>query len=172
MVTLVVGSTGAGKTTYAQKLSSEISAVTYSIDNWMKDLFGPDMPSDPEPQWFYDNQKWYVERIGRCEALIKKIVLDRAVNGQRSLLDLGFTTKQHRLQFIEFFKKNGVDVVTHFLDVPVETRKFRVEERNRLKGKTFVMTVDEGLFDYMESIFEPPTECEGAELFVINGGHS
>jgi len=135
----------------------------------MKDLYGQDMPSNPEPQWFYDNQKWYIERIARCEALIKKIVLARAQIDQPSLLDLGFSTKEQRLRFIEFFKGHGIEVSSHFLDVPTEIRKKRVEERNRSKGETFVMTVDGSLFDYMESIFEPPTEDEGAELLIVHG---
>ena len=93
--------------------------------------------------------------------------MQRAAIGQASLLDLGFTTKEHRLQWIRFFKEQGIEVHTHFLDVPVPVRKSRVEKRNSSKGDTFVMTVDDSLFEYMESIFEPPSENEGAKLILI-----
>lgn len=167
MITLIVGSTGAGKTTYARKVAKEMSAVVYSIDNWMQELYGLDMPHDPAPQWFYDNQKWYTERIALCENLIKKISLNRAKLSQKSLLDLGFTTKTHRLNFIQYFQSQNIEVQIHFIVAPSETRKKRVESRNQLKGETFVMTVDDTLFEFMENIFEPPTLAEGAELIVI-----
>ena len=41
---LVVGCTGAGKTTYARQLAAELGAVRFSIDEWMMALFGPDVP--------------------------------------------------------------------------------------------------------------------------------
>jgi len=40
----ICGSTGAGKTTYALKLSDEIGAVRFSIDEWMAALFWMDTP--------------------------------------------------------------------------------------------------------------------------------
>ena len=167
MIFLIVGLTGAGKTTYARKIATQMSGVVYSIDNWMKDLYGQDMPADPTPDWFYENQQWYVDRIARCEQLIKKTTLERAKLKQASLLDLGFTTKKHRAQFIEYFKEHNIPVETHFIDVPQSIRKQRVEERNKSKGDTFVMSVDDSLFNYMESIFEAPAEDEGANLVLV-----
>lgn len=167
MITLVVGLTGSGKTTYAKKLASEQSAVVYSIDNWMKALYWQDMPPEPDMKWFVDNQKWYTDRIGRCEDLITNIVLSRAEFGHRSILDLGFTAVEHRKKFIDFYKEHGFEVDTHYLKVDTDTRWSRVEKRNNTKGDTFVMNVDRGMFDYMESIFETPSPQEGANLKVI-----
>jgi adenylate kinase family enzyme len=45
IIILIVGSTGAGKTTYARKLAEQIQAVVYSIDDWMKGLYWQDMPA-------------------------------------------------------------------------------------------------------------------------------
>ena len=39
----IIGSTGAGKTTYARKLASECRALPFSIDEWMHELFAPDL---------------------------------------------------------------------------------------------------------------------------------
>ncbi len=168
MITLIVGSTGAGKTTYSRKLAKELPAVVYSIDNWMKSLFGADMPEDPKPEWFHENHEWYVARIKRCEAQIKDLSKNRALIAQQSILDLGFSTKDHRKDFINFFSKENVPVTIHFLDIDKGERKRRVESRNREKGDTYVMEVDDSLFDFMEGIFEPPSDSEGVPVKVLN----
>lgn len=167
MIALIVGSTGAGKTTYSKKFGESWPGVVYSIDNWMKNLYGQDMPKDPPSNWYYENQKWYVGRIERCQNQIRELALEGALKGYNAILDLGFTTKDHRKSFIDFFSKHGISTEIHYLNISIEERKRRVQERNSTKGETFVMTVDDTLFDYMESIFEPPTEDEGAGIRTI-----
>ncbi|MEZ4870641.1 MAG: ATP-binding protein [Bdellovibrionales bacterium] len=167
MITLIVGSTGAGKTTYAKSQAKKLCAGIYSIDDWMRHLYWQDMPEQPDMQWFVDNQEWYTARISRSENLIKKLALERAAVQQRSLLDLGFSTRNHRKNFIDYFKSNGFEVETHFLNVDTALRWSRVQERNKKKGETFVMTVDRAMFEYMEDLFEAPTRDEGASLKVV-----
>lgn len=167
MIVLIVGSTGAGKTTYAKTLANKIKAMVYSIDDWMKVLYWQDMPANPDNQWFIENSKWYTDRISRCEDLITKSSLDRALRNENTILDLGFSTVDHRKRFIDLFLSRGVHVETHFLDVPADLRWSRVQRRNAEKGETFAMSVDRQMFDYIESIFEPPQSGEGAELKVI-----
>lgn len=77
MIYLVVGSTGAGKTTYSYKLSQDLPAVVYSIDHWMKKLYWPDMPTSPDIEWFQNNHQWYMDRIHRCENMILESSLSR-----------------------------------------------------------------------------------------------
>ncbi len=62
-IILVVGCTGAGKTTYARQLADELGGLRFSIDEWMMPLFGPDVP---QPIQF----AWMMERVNRCEAMI------------------------------------------------------------------------------------------------------
>lgn len=166
-VVLVVGSTGAGKTTYSSKLERELPGVVYSIDNWMKELYWQDMPKNPNNSWFQENGAWYMERISRCESLITKNVLDRAKLQQKSILDLGFTTAEHRIRFIKKFQENGIEVSSHFLDIDEEVRWQRVQQRNTQQGETFVMNVDRQMFDYIETIFEPPSRSEGASVILV-----
>ena len=71
---LVVGCTGAGKTTYARKLADELGALRFSIDEWMMPLFGPDQPT---PIRF----DWMMERVNRCEAMIFSLVQQAAARG-------------------------------------------------------------------------------------------
>lgn len=41
---LVFGPQGAGKSTHARKLAEAEQAVHLAIDDWMGQLFGPDLP--------------------------------------------------------------------------------------------------------------------------------
>lgn len=168
MIVLISGSTGAGKTTYSRKLARKLPGIVYSIDNWMKALYGQDMPTEPTSEWFQKNHEWYVERIQRCEEHIRSLTLDRALIDQSSILDLGFSTSDHRKSFIDFYKQSEIEVQTHFLNIPANIRWERVQKRNSEKGSTFVMNVDRTLFDYMEGIFEKPSSNEGAPLMVLD----
>lgn len=167
VVYLIVGSTGAGKTTYSKKLSAEKSAAVFSIDNFMKDLYWQDMPRNPDNSWFVENGPWYMERINRCEALILKMTVDRLQRSENTILDLGFSTDEHRMKFISELKKSAAEIEVHFLDYSAEVRWQRVLKRNSEKGETFAMTVDRNMFDYMESIFETPTAKEGVRIIHI-----
>jgi len=152
-VILVVGCTGAGKTTYARKLADELGALRCSIDEWMVPLFGPDQP---DPIRF----DWMIERVNRCEAMIFAMVQQAATRGLPSVLDLGFTQKQHREKFRQLCADAGLDAVVHFVDVPRETRWQRVQDRNIRQGETYAMQVDRSMFDFMEQMWEPPTQDE------------
>jgi predicted kinase len=167
MVTLLVGSTGAGKTTYGLKLQKELPAVLYSIDNWMKDLWGDDMPKDPEPAWFHENHEWYVERIKRCEKKIVSLAAARAKIGQKSILDFGFSTREHRKSILEALNESKVQTKIIWLDVPAHKRWERVQSRNSEKGETYVMNVDQSLFEYMENIFEAPSKNEAQSFEIV-----
>lgn len=155
-VILVVGCTGAGKTTYARALADERRAIRFSIDEWMVPLFGPDIS---EPIRF----EWMMERVNRCEAMIFATTLQATGLGIPVVLDLGFTKKVHRDKFRTLCADAGLSVAVHFIDVLRETRWNRVEARNRTKGETFAMTVDRSMFDFMETMWEPPTPQEWQE---------
>src|SRR5580704_10305241 len=68
LVHLICGSTGAGKTTYALRLSEQLGAVRFSIDEWMATLFWMDTPQPLDPAWS-------VERFSRCMTQIWAVVL-------------------------------------------------------------------------------------------------
>ena len=158
-VILVIGCTGAGKTTYARKLAEEIGAIRFSIDEWMVPLFGEDIP---EPIRF----DWMMERVNRCEAMIFRVVQQVVGRGLPAILDLGFTKKAQREKFRTLCAVAGFNVAVHFVDALRETRWQRVEQRNRAKGETFAMTVDRSMFDFMETMWEPPRPAE----WQANGG--
>jgi len=164
---LVIGLTGAGKTTHCDKLHTQKIAHTFSIDRWMKALYWQDMPEDPSMQWFQENQKWYVDRIQRCEEMISKEVIKLLKLGVSCILDLGFTSYSHRKKYIDLGLDNTSHVELHFLDVSSDERWNRVMKRNEEKAQTFSMNVDRQMFEYMETIFEAITQSEKKYLKVF-----
>ena len=156
---LVVGCTGAGKTTYARKLADDIGGVVFSIDDWMTALFWPD---SPQPIDF----EWTMERIARCEAQIFATARQLAERAVPSVLDLGFTKRDHRDRIRALATEAGLGATIHFVDVPADERWRRVERRNSERGETYAMQVDRQMFDFMESLWEPPEQAE----WSANGG--
>ncbi|MEQ9519073.1 MAG: ATP-binding protein [Parvibaculum sp.] len=153
-VNLICGSTGAGKTTYAQKLADERGAVRFSIDEWMSELFWPDqMPGT--------DYRWAIERVERCERQIWTVSREVLARGSEVVLDLGFTKREQRERFCAWADKTGAETITHYLAVDAATRRARVYQRNAEKGDTFAFEVTDEMFDFMETIFEPPTGEEG-----------
>ena len=150
---LIVGCTGAGKTTYSRRLADQLGGVRFSIDEWMTTLFWAD---SPQPLQF----EWTMERIARCEAQIMATVRQLAGRGVPALLDLGFTTRDHRDRFRALAQEAGLSLQIHFLDVPADERWARVNRRNTERGETFAMEVDRQMFDFMEGMWQPPQAAE------------
>ena len=153
MIHLVCGSTGAGKTTYANELRQKLGALHLSIDDWMVTLFAPDTP--PQPSW-----PWIEERVRRCERQIVVTALDLARSGVPSVLDLGLQQADQRRRVAERATAAGVGVRLHFLDVDATERWRRVEARNEQQGETYRVKVTRPMFDFIETIWQPPTPEE------------
>lgn len=154
---LVSGSTGAGKTTFAMKLADEEGAIRLSIDEWMTALFGPDQPAQIQFAWM-------MERVNRCEAVMSTVAADAARRGVGSVVDCGFTRAEHRRKFADLAAEAGLPVVLHWLDVPADERWRRVERRNTERGETFRLEVTRPMFDFVETLWEPPSKEEMAAL--------
>ena len=152
---MVCGGVGAGKTTYARALADEIDGLHVSIDAWMTMLFGPDSPSPP--RW-----DWVSERVQRCETLIVAQALDAARRDVPSVLDLSFLRRADRRRLADRAATAGVGVALHVLDVPADERWRRVERRNAEQGATFSMVVARPIFDFIETLYEPPDAAERA----------
>lgn len=161
MIHLIVGNTGSGKTTYAQKLKEETQALIFSIDKWNKTLFLADKKEE-------DGLEWFLERIERAESLILDLVLQLESVGSDSILDLGLSKFSHREKFRQFAANNGFEIKLHFLDVPKAVRWDRVMQRNDEKGDTFEFEVSEDNFNFMESWFEKPEGIELKNAKILN----
>ena len=153
MLHLIVGNTGSGKTTYANRLKAKNKGIIFSIDTWNNTLFLP----DKKPT---DGLEWFLERIERAEQMISTIIVQLENNNTDSILDLGFSKFEHREKFRTFAALHGYQTTTHFLDIPKEIRLQRVLQRNTEKGETFEFEVSEENFDFMETWFEKPSDVE------------
>lgn len=159
MFHLVCGSTGAGKTTLAGKLAGQIGALHLSIDDWMMTLFAPDMPRPLD--W-----AWIGEQAARCENQIVVTALARGRIGVSSILDLGLLRADRRRSIAATATAAGLGVRLHFVDVDPAERWRRVEGRNHDRGETFRLAVTRPMFDFIETIWQPP---DAGEMAALNG---
>ena len=162
-VYLICGPQGAGKSTYARRLADETGGVRFSIDEWMHQLYGPDLP---RPLDF----AWIMERVRRCEQRIWATASACAKAGGDVVLDLGFTTVASRTEFAERARAAALPVGLHIVDAPHDLRRRRVLDRNATRGDTFAFEVTPEMFDFMESRFERPTESERAVATTVQTG--
>ncbi|MCU4179820.1 AAA family ATPase [Bosea sp. BH3] len=149
---LVCGPIGAGKTNYSNTLAESVKGVRFSIDEWMAALFAADVPAPME-------LAWVMERVERCQLQILATALQVSSRGTDVVLDLGFTTKRHRMATTELVTNAGYSGQLHYLDVSVEERWGRVERRNASRSNGYSFEISRTMFDYMEARFEVPDEA-------------
>jgi predicted kinase len=154
-VHLVCGPTGAGKTTYAMKLSEEFEAVRFSIDEWMSALFWMDTPYPLEAAWS-------IERVERCSAQIWRTARDICMQGVPVVLDLGLGRAAARAKYFALAVEAGLSARLYVVELPVEERWRRVQERNGSKCETYQLPFDvtREMFDFVETMWEPPSDEE------------
>ena len=157
LVHLVCGSTGAGKTTYALKLSERVGGIAFSIDQLMATLYWMDSPQPLNPSWS-------LGRVERCSRQIWAVAQAAAARNVPCVLDLGFSTKADRAHVVGLARGAGLPLQLHFLDVSAEERWRRVETRNRDNGPTHQLQfqVTREMFDFVEGRWEPPSDAEMA----------
>ncbi len=159
-IALIVGNTGAGKSTYAARLSADTGAHVFTVDEWMATLFQADMPDPP-------SYEWALERTRRIDRQVVAEALRLADRGMPVLLDLGFFGREHRDRTRAAIHAGGHDPVIHYLDVDKDTRWRRVAARNASRGETFAFEVDRATFDFCETIFEPPDSDELVDAMIV-----
>ncbi len=149
----ICGPQGAGKSTRARKLATELDAVVFAIDDWMIQLYGPDLPQPPDFGWI-------MARVRRCEDLIWQLAQAVVHAGGRAVLDIGFMTAADRLRFRHLADTAGLSWRLHPVTAPVDIRRQRVAQRNVDRGDTFALVVTPQMFDAMEGRYQAPETSE------------
>lgn len=160
-VHLVFGSQGAGKSAYSKKLAEKVNGVHMSIDEWMWELYGADLPKPL-------NLTWIMERVERCEKRIWATSKQILMGGGNVILDLGFVKVKNRETFLKLAKELGFSAELHYLDAPYSVRFERVMKRNINKGQTFSFEVTPIMFELMDKEFEKPSEKELCSIIIVD----
>ena len=160
-VHLICGCTGAGKSTYSNKLAQDVSGVRFSIDEWMERLHNDDKPDEMRFEWFY-------ERVQRNCLQMRKLAEQLPAIGVPAVFDCGFTNSAERAIFVNWAEEQGFSLQLHFVDVPKEVRWKRVQKRNAEQAETFQFEVTREMFDFIETIWEAPSS---REMTNLNGVH-
>ncbi len=161
---LVIGPVGAGKSTFAIDLATQEAALRLTLDDWMARLFRPDRPPAGVVPW-------YVERAARCVDQIWVVSRAALTLGVDVVLEIGLLRREQREAFHARVLEEapGVATVVHVLDADRDTRRARVEHRNRTRGATFSMEVAPEVFELASDLWEPPDddEREGRDVRLL-----
>ncbi len=150
---LIEGPVGAGKSTTAARLSRELNLGWLDLDEWMVTLFSPDRPEDGFMQWYSD-------RKARCLEQIWKVAERLLTVSDGVILELGLVQRADRAAFYQRIDECGHELIVHLLDVPEETRRARVRQRNQNREGTFKMEVTDEIFELANAAWQPPDTVE------------
>lgn len=153
---LIEGPVGAGKSTFAAKLSLRHGAPHLDLDEWMATLFSPDKPDE-------NFVTWYAERKHRCIRQIWKVACELMNGGTGVVLELGLVQLSDREDFYRRVDGTDHELQVYLLNAPLEQRRQRVRERNAQESSTFKMQVSDDVFDLANSYWQEPTETECRE---------
>ena len=116
---LMVGLPCSGKTTLAQKLEREQTALRLTPDEWHIRVFGQDA-EDPE----------HDARHTLIEMMLWNIASGALELGANVILDFGFWAREEREDYRSRAKDIGASSEVHFLDVPTDELMQRLMARN------------------------------------------
>jgi predicted kinase len=156
---LICGLPGAGKTTYATGLRTDIAAALFSLDRWLITMFG---------RYSIDEvgHDEHVRRVLACRVLIWDAASELLRRGTDVILDDGFFLRENRIRTIGQSRSLGASAKIHFVDTPLEVLRVRLEARNaHLPPYNF--RVGPGMLSAFAGLFEAPLPDEGAEVVVI-----
>lgn len=145
---LMVGLPCSGKTTLAQKLEREQSALRLTTDEWHIRLFGQDA-EEPE----------HDARHGLIEAMLWTIASRALELGTNVILDFGFWAREEREDYRSRAKQLGASSEVHFLDVSADELMHRLAVRNSQPSQTS-FSIPEAMMKPWIAFFQRPTPDE------------
>lgn len=137
---LICGLPGAGKTTLARKMAEELPSIRFCPDEWMQDL---------------DVSLWDEAFRDKLEKRLWVFGKELLELGQNVILEYGFWGRSERDEKLHEARALGASVELHYLDVPEE------ELRKRLQGRG--MEGDDAIIGKLEEYsgqFQRPDEAE------------
>ncbi len=145
---LMVGLPCSGKTTLAQQLEREQSALRLTADEWHVQLFGQDA-EEPE----------HDARHGLIEAMLWNIARRSLELGTNVILDFGFWAREEREDYRARAKQLGASSEVHFLDVSADALLQRLAVRNSQLSQACFHIPQEKMQSWI-TCFQRPTPDE------------
>ena len=138
---IICGLPGAGKTTLAKQLVSDLPAIRFCPDEWMEDL-GVSL--------------WEEKVRNALEKRFLKFTKELLAQGQSVVLEYGFWSKSERDELLHLARSLGVGIELHYLDVPLKEIRKRLEKRG-MEGDDIILS---GKLEDWSKQFERPDEAE------------
>ncbi len=155
---ILVGPTGAGKTTHAHRLAEGRRAIVFSIDEWMRTLFSADL----KPA---DGFAAVAQRTARARTQMTLVARQTLAAGCDAIFDTGLLTRADRAAAADMARSLGAPFTFHVIDAPAEARWARIDRRNTEQGATFAFPLSRAMFDLVETIWQAPDARELAQPF-------
>lgn len=151
---LLCGKIAAGKSTLANRLASRPGTVLISEDHWISNLFAGELET-------IDDYDRYSSRLRNA---MGPHVVSLLKAGISVVLDFPANTVDFRRWMRGIFEDANAANELHFLDVPDETCKRRLRERNTAGEHPF--QVSDAEYEIFARYFVPPTQDEGFNVVV------
>jgi predicted kinase len=145
---LLHGFTGSGKTTFARKLERELSALRFTPDEWIVQLYGNNPPEEDFPE--------YLERVTN---LIWQLTMQLLRSDRDVILDFGFWSRSSRDEARSKALSVGALVKLYSISCAEETMRQRLLKRSA-DLPVGALLIDENAIQLFKERFEPLAEDE------------
>ena len=158
MATLHVlcGLPGSGKSTFAQRLVRDRSAIHFANDEWMLVLFGR---NPPEVQ--------FREVFPKIEMLQWRLATELLTRGLDVVWDYGVWSRSDRAEIRRRCSETGAEFVLYEIVCDFESAVRRVIERSSA-GDSHLM-INRAAMEHFRAKFEVPSPEEGFKIVRIQG---
>lgn len=154
VVYLLVGLTGAGKTTYARKVLEPTGVLRLSVDEEVFARHGRYGVDYPELEYF--------EREAPVVAWVRERLVESVRAGRSVVVDYGLWRRAERDDWKQLVESAGGRWHLLYLPVPREELLRRLKERNREEHANALVVTESALDDFYAR-FEPPSD-EGEQV--------
>ncbi|MDW3219198.1 MAG: ATP-binding protein [Acidimicrobiales bacterium] len=146
ILAVTVGLPGMGKTTRAMEVEEELGAIRFTVDAWLKPLFGEANPREG---------RYIME--GRLIATARRLL----ELGQSVILDFGFWSRDERSALHDLARACGAEFRIEYADVERDEQWRRVDARQRSDHELATsFTISRDMLDVYADMFDPPTADE------------
>jgi predicted kinase len=151
VVYLLCGLGGAGKSTYAQKLT-EGGLQKFSLDEYVYSKYGRDIVNLPEREYLGHYRTAKIELDAKLASNIKK--------NQSVVVDYGFWRRNSRDFYKQLIEENGGEWKLIYLKASPEVLMSRLKERNQRTDANAFPVTEQKLREYIKRFEEPNGEGE------------